>query len=71
MCNYLLNCHECCFCQVAHCYPDIVEDLPHDLITLLHHQGPLLDADMRMVCDCSYQSCIPSILHYITLENYL
>jgi len=37
-----------CLCQVAHCYPDIVADLPCDLVTLLHHQGPLLDADMRM-----------------------
>jgi len=33
---------------VAHCYPDVVADLPSDLISLLHHQGPLLDADMRM-----------------------
>jgi len=39
-----------CVCQVAHCYPDIVAGLPHDLITLLHQQGPLLDADMRMAC---------------------
>ena len=39
------------FCQVAHCYSDVVTDLPHDLVTLLHHQGPLLDADMRMASE--------------------
>jgi protein SDA1 len=34
--------------QVAQCYTDVMADFPQDLLTLLHHQGPLLDSDMRM-----------------------
>ena len=39
----------CLIVKVAGCYPDVTEQFPQGLMNLLRHQGPVLDADMRMV----------------------